>query len=210
MTLAVAALALAGVSAVGAIAGGQAQAKTAKAQAAATQQAAQAQALASLRQATMQRMQGRSEVLKYREEGVRTLENVLRNISTVNARAGAGGIDPFSGSAQALNNYALGTASDEYGVSLDNAIITLRSNELQAGIFEEDAQLRLDRGAQEAALLRYQGKVAKTQSYFKAATTMASAGMSYAQIGSAPTTGMTRTGYTSGIVGGGGRMVGGV
>lgn len=199
MTLAVAALALAGVAAVGTIAGGQAQAKMAKAQAAATQQAAQAQALASLRQATMQRMQGRSEVLKYREEGVRTLENVLRNISTVNARAGAGGIDPFSGSAQALNNYALGTASDEYGVSLDNAIITLRSNELQAGIFEENAQLQLDRGAQEAALLRYQGKVAKTQSYFKAATTMASAGMSYAKIGSAPagdTSGVSQMGGT--------------
>ena len=188
MTAAVLPLVIAGVSAVGTIAGGQAQAKMANAQAAAAQQAAQAQAMASLRQATMQRMQGRSEVLKYREEGVRTLENVLRNISTVNARAGAGGIDPFSGSAQALNNYALGTASDEYGVSLDNAIITLRSNELQAGIFEEDAQLQLDRGAQQAALLRYQGKVAKTQSYFKAATTIGSAGYRYSQIGGPPTT----------------------
>lgn len=210
MTIATAALVLGAVSAIGTIAGGQAQAKLANAQAAAAQQEAQAQAMASLRQATMQRMQGRSEVLKYREEGVKTLENVLRNISTINARAGAGGIDPFSGSAQALNNYALGTASDEYGVSLDNAIITLRSNELQAGIFEEDAQLQLDRGAREAALLRYQGNVAKTQSYFKAATTLASAGMKYAQIGSAPTTGTTRTGYTSGIVGGRGMMVGGV
>jgi hypothetical protein len=199
MTIAAAALALAAISAVGTIAGGQAQAKMANAQAGAAQQAAQAQAKASLRQATMQRMQGRSEVLKYREEGVRTLENVLRNISTVNARAGAGGIDPFSGSAQALNNYALGTASDEYGVSLDNAIITLRSNELQAGVFEENAQLQLDRGAQEAALLRYQGKVAKTQSYFKAATTMASAGMSYAQIGGPPagdTSGVSQMGGT--------------
>jgi hypothetical protein len=127
-------------------------------------------------------------VLKYREEGVRTLENVLRNISTINARASAGGIDPFSGSAQALSTYALGTASDEYGGSLDNAIITLRSNELQAGIFEEDAQLQLDRGAQEASLLRYEGEVAKTQSYFKAATTIGSAGYRYSQIGGPPTT----------------------
>ena len=210
MTAAALPLVMAGVSAIGTISGGMAQQKMANAQAAAAQQAAQQQAMASLREATMQRMKGRSEVLKYREQGVRTLENVLRNISTINARAGAGGIDPFSGSAQALENYALGTASDEYGMSLDNAIITLRSHELQAGIFEEDAQIQLDRGAQEAALLRYQGKVAKTQSFFKAATTLGSAGMKYASVGSAPTTGTTRTGYTSGITSADGRMVGGV
>jgi hypothetical protein len=81
---------------------------------------------------------------------------------------------------------------------------------MQAGIFEEEAQLSLDRGAQEAALLRYQGKVAKTQSYFKALSTVGTAGYSAYKIGGPPTTGMTRTGYTSGIVGGGGRMVGGV
>ena len=180
-------LVMAGVSAVATIAGGQAQAKSANAQAAAAQQAAQQQAMASLREATMQRMKGRSEALKYKEQGVRTLENVLRNIATINSRASAGGIDPFSGSAQALANYALGTASDEYGMSLDNAIITLRSNELQAGIFEEDAQLQLDRGAQEASLLRYEGKVAKTQSYFKAATTLGEAGYDYYKIGQKPT-----------------------
>jgi len=199
MTLAVAALALAGVSAVGAIAGGQAQAKTAKAQAAATQQAAQAQAMASLRQATMQRMQTRSEVLKYREEGANTLEKVLANMATVNARAGAGSIDPFSGSAGALQMYALSKGSEEFGNIADSAIITQRSGEIQAGVFEEEAQLTLDRGAAQAALLRYQGKVAKTQSYFKAATTMASAGMSYAQAGSAPagdTSGVSQMGGT--------------
>jgi len=210
MTAAALPLVMAGVSAVGTIAGGQAQARMASAQAAAAQQAAQAQAMASLRQATMQRMQTRSEVLKYREEGVNTLERVLENMATVNARAAAGSIDPFSGSANALQMYALAKGSDEFGNAADSAIITQRSGEIQAGVFEEEAQLSLDRGAAEASLLRYQGRQAKMQSYFSAATTIGSAGYKYSQIGGPPTTGMTRTGYTSGIVGGGGRMVGGV
>jgi hypothetical protein len=187
MTAAVIPLISAGVSAVATIAGGQAQAKMANAQAAAAQQAAQQQAMASLREATMQRMKTRSEVLKYKEQGVRTLENIVSTMATLNAMSGTGGIDPFSGSAGALNQFALARGADEAYTARDNATITLRAGEMQANIFEEDAQLELDRGAQEASRLRYEGKVAKTESYFKAATTLGEAGYKYYKIGKKPT-----------------------
>ena len=187
MTAAEIPLVMAGVSAVATIAGGQAQAKMANAQAAAAQQAAQQQAMASLREATMQRMQTRSEVLKYKEQGVRTLENIVQTMASVNAMAGAGGIDPFSGSAASLGQFALARGADEFYTARDNATITLRAGEMQAGVFEEEAQLAVDRGAQKASLLRYEGKVAKTQSYFKAATTLGEAGYKYYKIGQKPT-----------------------
>jgi hypothetical protein len=187
MTAAVVPLITAGVSAIATIAGGQAQAKMANAQAAAAQQAAQQQAMASLREATMQRMKTRSEVLKYKEQGVRTLENIVSTMATLNAMSGTGGIDPFSGSAGALNQFALARGADEAYTARDNATITLRAGEMQANIFEEDAQLELDRGAQQASLLRYEGEVAKRQSYFKAATTLGEAGYDYYKIGQKPT-----------------------
>lgn len=187
MTAAVIPLITAGVSAIGTIASGQAQAKMANAQADAAQQAAQQQAMASLREATMQRMKTRSEVLKYKEQGVRTLENIVSTMATLNAMSGTGGIDPFSGSAGALNQFALARGADEAYTARDNATITLRAGEMQANIFKEDAQLALDRGAQQASLLRYEGEVAKRESYFKAAGTLGEAGYNYYKIGQKPT-----------------------
>ena len=71
-------------------------------------QAGRAAAKGFGQQAAMAELQGRAEALKYRQQGVATMDRVLRTRATINARAGAGAIDPFSGSALGLQNFFLG------------------------------------------------------------------------------------------------------
>ena len=69
---------------------------------------AKQQAKGLMRQAAFKKVQARSEALKYRQQGAAVMDNILATKATINARAAAGGIDPFSGSAKALSLYAAG------------------------------------------------------------------------------------------------------
>ena len=102
-------------------------------------QAGKATAAGYMAQATQSRTQAKSEELKYKQQGVAVLDNILRTQATLTARAGAGGIDPFSGSAGALQQYALAQGAKENYMARDNAIIVLRSGELQAQQYESAA-----------------------------------------------------------------------
>jgi len=59
------------------------------------------------RQATLQAksdmLKNRAETLNHKKQGIEILENVVRGMAAINARAAAGGIDAFSGS---VANYA--------------------------------------------------------------------------------------------------------
>lgn len=83
-------------------------------------------------QATQARLQAKQEALRYREQGVKVLDNILKTQAAVVARAGAGGLDPFSGSAAGLQQYALAKGATELFTIQDNQVITLRSGELEA------------------------------------------------------------------------------
>ena len=50
--------------------------------------------------------------LQYKKQSVDVMKNILVTQATV-VRAGAGGIDPFSGNAGTLQNYALATGVNE-------------------------------------------------------------------------------------------------
>ncbi len=167
-------LALSAVSAIGQIQAGRAQAKGLAAQ------------------ATMERMRAKQEALKYRQQGVDVLRNIVQTNATINARAAAGGIDPFSGSAKALQIFALAQGSREYATAQDNAIMTIRGGELQAQQYQQQAKSAVRAG------------------FFNAAATLGTAAMSYGKLGGAPSSGLTRTGYTAGVQGGYGGLVGGV
>ena len=108
--------------------------------AAAQVQAGKTTAAGYMAQATQSRTQAKSEELKYKQQGVAVLDNILRTQATLTARAGAGGIDPFSGSAGALQQYALAQGAKENYMARDNAIIVLRSGELQAQQYESAAR----------------------------------------------------------------------
>lgn len=152
------------VSAVGSIQAGRAQARGLMAQA---QQAAE--------MATMRRTQARSEVLKYKQQGVEVLNRILENDAAIVARAGAGGIDPFSGSARSLQQFALSKGAGELYMGMDNAIIQDRMGELSAKQYEA-----------QAGQLSAQAGTAKRAGYINALATIAKGAVTYSTLGSAP------------------------
>ena len=99
-----------------------------------TLQAGKAEARGYAAQATMDRMQATTEKLRYKEQGVAVLDNILRTQASITARAAAGGIDPFSGSAKALNQYAMAKGAQELYTTQESGIIALRTGEMRAGI----------------------------------------------------------------------------
>jgi len=108
-------------------------------------------------QATQTRMQAKGEELKYKQQGVAVLDNILQTQATLNARAGAGGIDPYSGSADALQQYALAQGAKENYTTMDNAIIAVRSGELQAQEYESAARSAMSQARMGAIMSVAQG-----------------------------------------------------
>lgn len=108
-------------------------------------------------QAMQTRMQAKGEELKYKQQGVAVLDNILRTQATLNARAGAGSIDPFSGSANALQQYALAQGAKENYTTMDNAIIAVRSGELQAQEYESAARSAMSQARMGAIMSLAQG-----------------------------------------------------
>ena len=108
-------------------------------------------------QATQARMQAKGEELKYKQQGVAVLDNILQTQATLNARAGAGSIDPFSGSANALQQYALAQGAKENYTTMDNAIIAVRSGELQAQEYESAARSAMSQARMGAIMSLVQG-----------------------------------------------------
>lgn len=143
-------------------------------------QAGKAAARGLGQQAALAELQGRGEALKYRQQGVATMDRVLRTRATVKARAAAGGIDPFAGSALALQDFALAEGAQEIYVSRDNEIIAREGGTLQSSLY------------------RQQAKQAYRGGLFGAVSTLASAGSSFSKVGSAPTSGANVSYATSG------------
>jgi len=137
------------VSAIGSIAAGESQRQTAFAQA---------------RQAELQ---AKSDALKYKQQGIAVLEKTLATAATIRARAAAGSVDPFGGSALALTQYAFGKGAEE-------KIMT-----------EDNAQLALLGGQINASELRRQGDAAAQAGYIKAFGTLLSTGAQAKFIGGA-------------------------
>jgi hypothetical protein len=115
-------------------------------QAFASMQSAKAQAKGLAAQASMARLQGRQEALKYKQQGVAVLDNILRTQSAINARKAAGNVDPFSGSGLSLMRFAQATGTKEYAMTENNALIALRGGEMQAGQYMTQATATMRAG----------------------------------------------------------------
>lgn len=94
--------------------------------------ASQAQARGLQQQAAFARIQTRQEALKYKAQGVAILDNILQTQSLINARAGAGNIDPLSGSAGQLQMLAEAGGAKELLTNVGNKTIALAAGEMQA------------------------------------------------------------------------------
>lgn len=111
-------------------------------------------------QAMQTRMQAKGEELKYKQQGVAVLDNILRTQATINARAGAGSIDPYSGSAGSLAIQALAKGALEKYMTVEGQIISLRSGELQAQEYESAARSAMSQARMGAIMSLAQGAAA--------------------------------------------------
>jgi len=109
-------------------------------------QAARSQARGLAAQATMARIQAKQESLKYKAQGVQVMDNILRTQAAIVARAGSGGIDPFSGSALKLAKYAAAKGVQEMYTVQDNELITIRGGEMQAAQYMQQAKSTMKAG----------------------------------------------------------------
>jgi hypothetical protein len=110
-------MALAAVSAAGSISAGRTQERMYNAQ------------------AEQARIQGRSQAIAYKQQGASVLRNLNENLASTIAMAGAGSIDPTSGSARVMQDFARAEAYAEYGTALDNAVLAREGAAAQAQIF---------------------------------------------------------------------------
>jgi hypothetical protein len=94
-------------------------------------QAAQTQARGLAAQGAYAKLQAKQESLKYKQNAITVLDNILQTSASITARAGMGGIDPFSGSAQALRKYAMAKGAQELYTLQDGEIIALAGGRMQ-------------------------------------------------------------------------------
>ena len=87
-------------------------------------------------QAEQAELRGRSEAIAYKQKGADALRNLNETLSAIIARAGAGGVDPTSGSAATLQQFATGEGVREFNIAADNAVLALGQASMQAGEFQ--------------------------------------------------------------------------
>ncbi len=115
-------------------------------------------------QAAQARMRGRSEAIAYKQQGADVLRNLNENLSAIIARSAAGGVDPTSGSAAVMQQYAMAEGIREKNIAADNALLA----EGQA--------------ATQAHQYRMAGRAAQQVSFFQAAGTLGMGIYRYGQL----------------------------
>ena len=85
-------------------------------------------------QAQFSRFNAKQESLKHRKQAADELENTLVKMAQINAAAGAGHMDPFSGNPFGLRTRALNVGGTNYGFAKGNETITRLTGEAQANM----------------------------------------------------------------------------
>jgi hypothetical protein len=88
---------------------------------------AQQQAAAYQLQATNAVIQGNQQAMEYQKQGIAVLNRTIETNALIRARGSAGGIDPFSGSAEALSTYAMSKGGDEFNWAQSNSDMSILS-----------------------------------------------------------------------------------
>ena len=134
------------ISAVGALAAGAAQKRAYDAQA---------------RQAEIR---GRSQAIAYKQQGADALRNLNETLAAVIARSAARGVDPTSGSAATIQQYAMSEGAREFSIAADNSVMALGQADTQAYQY------------------RAAGQAAQTNAFVQAAGTVATGAYRYGQL----------------------------
>lgn len=105
------------------------------AQAGAQRDVGAAQQASYERQAEQAELRGRSEAIAYKQKGSEALKRLNETLAAIVARAGAGGVDPTSGSAVTVQQFAMGEGIEEFNIAADNAALALGEGYTQGGIY---------------------------------------------------------------------------
>lgn len=166
-----AAAALSVVQGFSAISGGRAQRRLAEVSASQDVALAQLRATSELQIAGLQSAQARIQATQARIAHERTAGDVIRRINAtqaaIRARAAAGGVRAFEGSAATVAAEAGFAGAREFDISMENAQMAEQFGFLQADIYEQGAesQAALDLAAAEmgASATRAGGRIAESQ-----------------------------------------------
>ena len=101
--------------------------------------AGQAAAEANRLQATNAIIESNRQAMEYKRQGNQVLARTAETDAMIKARAGAGGIDPFSGSAGALSDYAFLKGGDEYTYAVENAQSAVLAGQANAASYRAAA-----------------------------------------------------------------------
>ena len=123
-------------------------------------------------QAKVQQLRFRSEAINHKRQGVEVLKRVAQNLATINARAAAGSIDPFSGSVANLAVYNLGKGVTDFYTTKENQEIA-----------KTGGQIAIATGAIQSAQYNAAGRMARTQGMINALSSFTSAGMQAQDLG---------------------------
>tara|TARA_R110000803_G_scaffold1894_3_gene6252 strand:+ start:519 stop:998 length:480 start_codon:yes stop_codon:yes gene_type:complete len=115
-------MAMAGVSALGKISAGAAQKRQYQAQ------------------AEQAELRGRSEAIAYKQKGADALRNLNQTLAAIISRSAAGGVDPTSGSAATLQQFAMGEGVREFNIAADNAVMALGQASAQSSNYKQAGQ----------------------------------------------------------------------
>ena len=151
-------------------------------------------------QAQYTRFNAKQESLKHKKQAADVLEATLMRMASINAAAGAGHMDPFSGNPFGLRIRALNVGGTNYAMSGLNETLTRLTGEQQAKIQEYHAsRLRLD------------GKQAASKGMMGAMMTLAGGAFKAFQTSiptsTVPTTGPGAFGGAGGVAQPGGSML---
>ena len=102
-------------------------------------------------QAEQARIQGRSQAIAYKQQGAAVLRNLNETLASTIALAGAGNIDPTSGSARVMQDFARAEAFAEYGTALDNAVLAKEGAAAQAQVYRMAGRAAFQTGVINAA-----------------------------------------------------------
>ena len=106
------------------------------AQAGAQRDIGRAQQAGYEQQAAQAELRGRSEAIAYKQKGSEALQRLNETLAAIIARAGAGGVDPTSGSAATVQQFATGEGIDEFNIAAGNAALALSEGYTQGGIYK--------------------------------------------------------------------------
>ena len=124
-------------------------------------------------QAKSAALAARADTLNYKREGIEVLKRVVENLATVNARAAANSVDPFSGSVANLAIYNLGKGVTNFYTSKENQ----EMSQLQGQIIEAGGAIQSAQYIGAGNMARRQGQIAMMSSFASAGGQAQQAGM---------------------------------